>query len=112
MSTLPVLFLLLYDGIVLFGALTDRRVSQKNLILPTLLFFLSGVPGLIYQIVWQRALFAIYGVNSESIAVVVTAFMIGLGLGSLLGGWLSAKLPHRAILLFGIAELCVAVFGA
>jgi spermidine synthase len=111
MSTLPVLFVLLYDGIVLFGALSDRRDSHRDLIPPTLLFFLSGVPALIYQIVWQRALFAIYGVNSESVAIVVTAFMIGLGLGSLLGGWLSTKLPHRAVLLFGLAELCVAIFG-
>lgn len=112
MSTLPVLFLLFYDGIVLFGALSDKRVAQRTLILPTLLFFLSGLPALIYQIVWRRALFAIYGVNSESVAVVVSAFMIGLGLGSLLGGWLSTKLPHRAVLLFGMAELCVAIFGA
>jgi spermidine synthase len=111
MPTLPVLFLLLYNGIVLFGALSERRVSQKHLMLPTALFFFSVMPALIYQIVWQRALFAIYGMNSESVAVVVSAFMIGLGLGSLLGGWLSIKLPHRAVFLFGMAELCVALFG-
>src|ERR1700704_2786353 len=51
-----------------------------------LLFFVSGFPALIYQIVWQRALFAIYGVNIESVTVVVSAFMLGLGLGSLAGG--------------------------
>ena len=28
-----------------------------------LLFFCSGFPALIYQIVWQRALFAIYGLQ-------------------------------------------------
>src|SRR5579862_6413789 len=50
------------------------------------LFFLSGFPALIYQIVWQRTLFIIYGVNVESVTVVVTAFMLGLGLGSLVGG--------------------------
>ena len=44
-----------------------------------LLFFLSGFPALIYQIVWQRTLFAIYGVNMESVTVVVSAFMLGLG---------------------------------
>src|SRR6266567_653792 len=111
MATLPVLLLLLYNGIVLLGAFGEKRSSQKHLMLPAALFFSSGMPALIYQIVWQRALFAIYGVNSESVAVVVSAFMIGLGLGSLLGGWLSVKLPHRAVFLFGIAELCVAIFG-
>ena len=53
-----------------------------------LLFFLSGVPALLYQIVWQRALFTIYGVNIESVTIIVTIFMLGLGLGSLAGGWL------------------------
>ena len=46
------------------------------------LFFISGFPALLYQIVWQRSLFAIYGVNIESVTIVVTAFMLGLGLGS------------------------------
>jgi hypothetical protein len=40
------------------------------------LFFLSGFPALLYQIVWQRPLFAIYGVNIESVTVVVSAFML------------------------------------
>src|SRR5438552_16002784 len=111
MASLPVLLLLLYNGIVLVGAFGEKRSSQKHLILPAALFFSSGMPALIYQIVWQRTLFAIYGVNSESVAVVVTAFMVGLGLGSLLGGWLSMKFPHRAILLFGVAEFSVALFG-
>src|SRR5579871_5571519 len=50
------------------------------------LFFVSGIPALLYQIVWQRSLFAIYGVNVQSVTIVVTAFMLGLGLGSLGGG--------------------------
>ena len=52
------------------------------------LFFLSGFPALLYQVVWQRALFTIYGVNIESVTMVVSAFMLGLGLGSL-AGWLA-----------------------
>ena len=55
------------------------------------LFFFSGFPALIYQLTWQRALFRIFGVNIESVTIVVTAFMLGLGLGSLAGGWLSKR---------------------
>jgi predicted membrane-bound spermidine synthase len=76
-----------------------------------LLFFLSGFPALIYQIVWQRALFAIYGVNVESVTVVVSAFMLGLGLGSLAGGRLS-RIPGVPLLaVFGAIELGIALFG-
>src|ERR1700730_6808367 len=49
-----------------------------------LFFFFSGFPALLYQTVWQRALFTLYGVNIESVTMVVTAFMLGLGLGGLL----------------------------
>ena len=37
--------------------------------------------------------------------------MLGLGIGSLLGGKLSEKFPDRGILIFGICELLVAGFG-
>jgi len=76
-----------------------------------LLFFVSGFPALIYQIVWQRALFAIYGVNIESVTVVVSAFMLGLGLGSLAGGRISRSPSAPLLLLFGGAELGIAAYG-
>ncbi len=75
------------------------------------LFFLSGFPALIYQIVWQRALFAVYGVNIESVTIVVTAFMLGLGLGSLFGGQLSRTTSLPLLLIFGFVELGIAVYG-
>lgn len=76
-----------------------------------ILFFFSGFSALLYQIVWQRALFDIYGVNIESVTVVVTAFMLGLGLGSLLGGQLSRQMRLPLLALFGTLELAIAVFG-
>ena len=47
------------------------------------LFFISGIPALLYQVVWQRSLFTIYGTNTESATAVVAAFLLGLGLGAL-----------------------------
>ena len=52
------------------------------------LFLISGFAALVYQIVWERVLFAAFGVNIESITIVVSLFMFGLGLGSLAGGML------------------------
>jgi spermidine synthase len=75
------------------------------------LFFLSGVPALIYQIVWQRALFAIYGINVESVTAVVSAFMLGLGVGSLLGGYVSKKPCAPLLTIFGVAELGTGTYG-
>jgi predicted membrane-bound spermidine synthase len=113
MESAPVAGLLVLNAILLMFALS-RQGKQQNpgeSILVTSLFFFSGFPALIYQIVWQRALFVIYGVNVQSVAVVVSAFMLGLGLGSLLGGMLSSRFPGSGIVIFGICELGVAVFG-
>jgi spermidine synthase len=77
-----------------------------------LLFFLSGFPALLYQIVWQRALFTLYGVNIESVTMIVSVFMLGLGLGSLAGGWLSSRKGIRLLLAFGVIEISVGLFGA
>lgn len=76
-----------------------------------ILFFFSGFPALIYQLTWQRSLFRIFGVNSESVTIIVTAFMLGLGLGSLCGGWISRRSNVRPMLLLGIIELATAAFG-
>ena len=76
-----------------------------------LLFFFSGVPALIYQLTWQRSLFRILGVNSESVTIIVTAFMLGLGLGSLMGGWITKRKNIKPLLLLGVIELATAGFG-
>jgi spermidine synthase len=105
------LSLLLLIGV--FFVAVRRRSSQLGESMPWIfyLFFFSGFPALIYQIVWERALFALYGVNIESVTVVVTGFLLGLGLGSLLGGYLS-RIPGLPLLaLFGAAELSTAAYG-
>jgi spermidine synthase len=75
------------------------------------LFFFSGFPALIYQLTWQRELFRIFGVNSESVTIVVSAFMLGLGLGSLAGGWLSKRRGISLLPLLAAIELATAAFG-
>lgn len=74
-------------------------------------FFLSGISALTYQLAWQRKLFSIFGTNIESITVVVTAFMMGLGLGSLAGGFLSEKRGVRVLPAFAGIELCIGAYG-
>src|SRR3989440_5414527 len=75
------------------------------------LFFCSGFPALIYQLTWQRALFRIFGVNIESVTIVVTAFMLGLGLGGLGGGWLSKRRGIVLLPLLAAIELLTGLFG-
>jgi len=80
---------------------------------PILLIFClaSGWSALVYQVVWQRVLFRVYGVDIYATTYVVTAFMLGLGVGSLVGGALSRRFPMRSIFLFGAFELGIGLFG-
>lgn len=75
------------------------------------LFFASGFAALLYQVVWQRTLFSLYGINMESVTMVVTVFMLGLGVGSLLGGRLSQDERRPSVLYFSLAEIAIGVFG-
>lgn len=92
--------------------LRSSSLSDQKLWVYYVLFFLSGFPALLYQIIWQRALFTLFGADIESVTLIVTVFMLGLGLGSLLGGKLSARPGMRLLAAFGAIELSVGAFGA
>jgi predicted membrane-bound spermidine synthase len=89
----------------------SRTEKPLPLVLLYPAFFLSGMAAILYQLVWQRSLFTLYGTSSESVTVIVTAFMLGLGLGGLAGGWISERprVPLPAV--FGAAELGIGLFG-
>ncbi|HSB60825.1 MAG TPA: spermidine synthase, partial [Vicinamibacteria bacterium] len=76
-------------------------------------FLASGAAALVYQVVWQRILALHTGIGITSIALIVSAFMAGLGLGSHAGGVMSARVgPRAALLLFAAIELLVGLFAA
>jgi predicted membrane-bound spermidine synthase len=77
-----------------------------------LLFLVSGAAALIYQICWQRLLFESVGVDIESVTIIVSTFMLGLGLGSLAGGDLADRFPARTLEMFALIELATGAFGA
>jgi predicted membrane-bound spermidine synthase len=75
------------------------------------LFLFSGTAALIYQVCWQRLLFESVGVDIESVTIIVSTFMLGLGLGALAGGEVADRYPARALELFAFIELATALFG-
>ncbi|MGQ5302145.1 hypothetical protein ACULMA_01295, partial [Xanthomonas arboricola pv. corylina] len=75
-----------------------------------MLFFLSGAAALIYQVSWQRVLFSGLGADTLSVAVIVSVFMLGLGLGALIGGW-AADRATNPLRWFLAVELGIACYG-
>lgn len=85
--------------------------NRPNEYLLVSLFALSGVAALIYQVCWQRLLFTAFGVDIESITVIVSAFMLGLGIGALFGGNLADRFPAKILHLFVSFEIGIGLFG-
>ncbi|MCG6924998.1 MAG: fused MFS/spermidine synthase [Acidobacteria bacterium] len=93
----------------------ERRATSETprVIFAGLLFLVSGVAALVYQVTWQRLLALHSGVGLYSVAMIVAAFMAGLGIGSLVGGCLSARVgPAAALRAFALLELLIGAFGA
>lgn len=84
--------------------------TTATLALVSTLFFLSGAAGLIYQTVWVRLLELYFGVTLTAITLIVSAYMAGLGLGSLIGGRIASR-SRNTILLYGLIEAGIGVFG-
>jgi spermidine synthase len=70
----------------------------------------SGAAGLIYQVVWTQDLVLVFGNTTQAIVTTVTAFLAGLGIGSLLGAAIGEKL-RRALLVYGLLEVTVAALA-
>ena len=71
-----------------------------------LLFFCSGVCGLIYQVLWLRLLALVFGVTVYAASTVLAAFMAGLAVGSALAGRIVSRV-QRPLVVFGVAEILI-----
>ena len=74
------------------------------------LFFLSGALGLLYEIVWFRRLHLTLGVGIFAVGAVVSAFMLGLALGS---RWASSSewLRRAPLAAYARLEIGMAVYA-
>jgi len=92
---------------------TAYKRSHKIELLVLIFFFLSGLTGLIYEILWTRLIVELIGGTPFAISIVLTVFMGGLGLGSYLAGRTidRVKKPMRLIRIYGILELIIGIYA-
>ena len=87
-----------------------KKNRQLVLYLFVSLFLISGAAGLIYEIVWERLLELYFGVTMVSVTLIVSAYMAGLGVGSLIGGRIARDLKNT-LFIYGLLEIGIALFG-
>ena len=73
-------------------------------------FFVSGVAGLVYQIVWTRYLALFLGHTSYAVVAVLVAFMGGLAIGNaVFGAWVDKA--ERPLAVYGWLEIAIALYA-
>jgi spermidine synthase len=91
-------------------ATTPPRLAGRSRLDAALLlgFSVSGAAAMVYENAWTRALTLVIGMSTYSFTVMLTTFLVGLGLGSLLyARWWSDR--EIGVAGFGILELMVAL---
>jgi len=84
------------------------KTHQRSLIY--LLFFVSGVTGLIYQVAWARMFITVFGNTTQAVSTVLAAFMGGLALGSILIGRRADRFS-KPIMSYGVLEVLIGLFA-
>jgi predicted membrane-bound spermidine synthase len=95
--------------------IANRIVAKRNFVDYVLftLFFCSGFCSLLYQVVWLRLAFASFGIITPVLSVVISVFMLGLGVGSVVAGrgvarW-SSRFRMNPVHLYATAELGIGI---
>jgi len=81
---------------------------KTKIIIPFLLFFLSGFTGLVYQVLWMKELRVLFGSTTYATSTTLCAFFLGLSVGSFYFGK-RVENYTSTLLMYGVLELAVAL---
>ena len=83
------------------------KFSNKLIII---IFGLSGMTALIYEIIWIRPLSLVFGTTTYAISIIIAAFLSGLALGSWIAGRYSDKIKNP-LRFYGFLEIGIGLYG-
>ena len=86
--------------------------NRRIVTIVVICFFLSGLTGLIYEILWTRMIVKIIGAAPFAVSIVVSVFMGGLGLGSYLASRVIGRIrnPVKLVYVYGVLEIVIAAY--
>lgn len=86
------------------------QYSPASITAVAICFVLSGMTGLIYEVLWARMLGLVFGATTLAVSTVLASFMGGLALGSTLAARFAARLK-RPLRIYGLLEIAIAVYA-
>jgi spermidine synthase len=75
------------------------------------LFFLSGLTSLIYEVIWTREFGLVFGVTTYAVSTVLAAFFTGLAIGSYTAGRLIDRTRAHPLFIYGAMEGAIGVYA-
>lgn len=76
-----------------------------------LLFFLSGLTSLVYEVIWVREFGLVFGVTTYAVSTVLAAFFAGLACGSYVAGRIIDRTKLHPLLVYGLMEGAVGSYA-
>src|SRR5262245_37841047 len=89
--------------------MSGKRLNSRSILY--VIFFLSGVTGLVYEVIWVRLTGLVFGNTSHAISTVLGAFMAGLALGSWKLGQKADRAPNP-LRIYGLLEIGIGISAA
>lgn len=87
-------------------------MANRARVVLSVVFVVTGFSALTLQVVWQRVISLHAGVDLVSFTTVVSAFLAGIGIGSLFGGALADRLGARgSVVAFAVSNTVIGVFA-
>jgi spermidine synthase len=86
----------------------SKALAKGSVAVLSTLFFLSGVTGLILQVVWMYRLGLVFGNASYATAATLAAFFLGIAIGGWFWGNASARF-QKPLRVYGFMEIGIAV---
>lgn len=87
----------------------NKKVNYKKTA-ALILFLLSGLISLVFQVSWLKMLVPIFGNTVWAVGTLLTAFMAGLALGSLLFGRIADR-TGSPLRIYGLLEGFIGIYG-
>ena len=81
---------------------------KKNLLL--ILFAISGMTALIYEVIWIRPLSLVFGATIYAVSTIVASFILGLAIGSWFAGTYADRLKNP-LKYFALTQIGVGFYG-
>ena len=85
-----------------------RPISRWAIVI-FVLFFLSGMTSLIYEVIWVRKFGLVFGVTTYAVSTVLAAFFAGLALGSFVAGRIIDRTRIHPLVVYGAIEGAIGV---